>query len=180
MRWTPACAPTRRPSPKRSSRNRKCWRRWRAKASCRSRPRAMISTAARSSSSNPSPQPRPLRPRRKQHTELARIFQRCHNANIALPSGSAQFFPRSFTMSNPEQNVPANSTNANTNNPGDNTQKDPKDWVTGDEPATGAQRSYLKTLAQETGEQVPEDLTKAEASEKIDELKQIDPRTSGK
>jgi hypothetical protein len=62
---------------------------------------------------------------------------------------------------------------------GDNTQKDPKDWVTGDEPMTGAQRSYLKTLSQETGEEVPQDLTKAEASEKINELKRVDPRTSG-
>ena len=63
---------------------------------------------------------------------------------------------------------------------GDNTEKDSKDWVTGDEPMTGAQRSYLNTLGQETGQEVPEDLTKAEASEKIDELKKLDPRTSGK
>ena len=50
-------------------------------------------------------------------------------------------------------------------------EKDPSDWVTGDEPATGAQKSYLETLARGGGEQVPDDLTKAEASEKIDELK---------
>jgi hypothetical protein len=50
-------------------------------------------------------------------------------------------------------------------------EKDPSDWVTGDEPATGAQKSYLETLARGTDEEVPEDLTKAEASEKIDELK---------
>ncbi len=60
--------------------------------------------------------------------------------------------------------------------PGDNTQKDPKDWKTGGEPMTGAQRSYLKTLGQETGEEIPEDLTKAEASEKIEELRKRDPR----
>ena len=52
------------------------------------------------------------------------------------------------------------------------TEKDPSDWVTGDEPATGAQKSYLETLARGTGEDVPEDLTKAEASQKIDELKE--------
>jgi hypothetical protein len=52
------------------------------------------------------------------------------------------------------------------------TEKDPSDWVTGDEPATGAQRSYLGTLARGTDENVPEDLTKAEASQKIDELKE--------
>ena len=51
------------------------------------------------------------------------------------------------------------------------TEKDPSDWVTGDEPATGAQKSYLETLTRSTDEEVPEDLTKAEASKKIDELK---------
>lgn len=51
-------------------------------------------------------------------------------------------------------------------------QKDPQDWTTGDEPPTGAQLSYLETLAREAGEQVPDDLTKASASELIDELQQ--------
>ncbi len=51
-----------------------------------------------------------------------------------------------------------------------NTVKDPDEWTTGDEPMTGAQRSYLGTLAEEAGEQVDENLTKAEASKKIDEL----------
>jgi hypothetical protein len=50
-------------------------------------------------------------------------------------------------------------------------EKDPSDWVTGDEPATGAQKSYLETLSRGADEEVPEDLTKAEASQKIDELK---------
>jgi hypothetical protein len=50
--------------------------------------------------------------------------------------------------------------------------KDPADWVTGDEPMTGAQASYLGTLGRQTGQDVPDDLTKAEASEKIDELRQ--------
>jgi hypothetical protein len=48
--------------------------------------------------------------------------------------------------------------------------KDPADWVTGDEPMTGPQESYLDTLGREAGERVPEDLTKAEASKKIEEL----------
>lgn len=51
-----------------------------------------------------------------------------------------------------------------------NLQKDPDDWVTGEEPMTGAQASYVQTLAQEAGEQVPSDLTKADASKVIDEL----------
>jgi hypothetical protein len=43
-------------------------------------------------------------------------------------------------------------------------------WVTGDEPITGPQASYLETLAREAGEEVPEHLTKAQASELIDRL----------
>jgi hypothetical protein len=50
-------------------------------------------------------------------------------------------------------------------------EKDPSTWVTGDEPATGAQKSYLETLSRNTDEEIPEDLTKAEASQKIDDLK---------
>lgn len=50
--------------------------------------------------------------------------------------------------------------------------KDPSEWVTGDEPMTGPQRSYLDTLAREAGEEIPADLTKAQASEHIDRLQQ--------
>ena len=50
--------------------------------------------------------------------------------------------------------------------------KDPDDWVTGDEEMTGAQRSYLQTLADEAGEEVDPNLTKAEASKRIEELQQ--------
>ena len=61
--------------------------------------------------------------------------------------------------------------NVNTGQAGDPTaEKDPSDWVTGDEPATGAQKSYLSTLARQAGEDVPEELSKADASRKIDEL----------
>ena len=52
----------------------------------------------------------------------------------------------------------------------DNTIKNPDEWTTGDEQMTGAQRSYLRTLSDEAGQEVKEDLTKAEASKKIDEL----------
>lgn len=48
--------------------------------------------------------------------------------------------------------------------------KDPDDWVTGDESMTAPQASYLKTLAQEAGEEFDPELSKAEASKKIDEL----------
>ncbi len=53
-----------------------------------------------------------------------------------------------------------------------NLQKDPDEWVTGDEPMTGAQASYVQTLAQEAGEEVPDEMTKAEASKAIDELQE--------
>ena len=51
-----------------------------------------------------------------------------------------------------------------------NMQKNPDQWVTGDEPMTGAQRSYLKTLCEEAKEAFDEQLTKAQASKRIDEL----------
>jgi hypothetical protein len=57
-------------------------------------------------------------------------------------------------------------------NPAGNAQKDPDDWVTGDEPMTGAQSSYLKTLSEEAGEPFEDELTKAEASKKIDALQE--------
>jgi len=52
-----------------------------------------------------------------------------------------------------------------------NPEKDPEQWVTGEEPMTGPQESYLETLAREAGEpKPPGDLSKAEASERIEEL----------
>jgi hypothetical protein len=50
--------------------------------------------------------------------------------------------------------------------------KDPDEWVTGDEAMTGAQKSYLQTLSREAGEPFDENLSKAEASRRIDELQQ--------
>lgn len=35
--------------------------------------------------------------------------------------------------------------------PGSNTEKPPENWVSGDEPMTGAQASYLTTLSEEAG-----------------------------
>ena len=48
--------------------------------------------------------------------------------------------------------------------------KVPEQWLTGDEPMTAAQRSYLDTLAREAGEEVSANLTKAQASEEIERL----------
>jgi hypothetical protein len=58
--------------------------------------------------------------------------------------------------------------------PTTNTEKDPDDWVSGDEPMTGAQASYLKTLSEEAHDPgaFDERLSKAEASKRIDALRE--------
>jgi hypothetical protein len=55
-------------------------------------------------------------------------------------------------------------------------QRDPDEWKTGDEPMTDAQKSYLQTLCRETGEEFIDSLSKAEASKRIDELRERSPR----
>lgn len=69
-------------------------------------------------------------------------------------------------MNHPDANPKAHPTS--------NAEKDPADWITGDEPMTGAQASYLKTLSEEAGDAdaYDESLTKAQASEAIDALQQ--------
>jgi hypothetical protein len=70
---------------------------------------------------------------------------------------------------------------ANTADPAESptAQKDPAEWKTGDEPMTGPQASYLKTLAHEAGEEYDPELTKAEASTRIDELQAETGRAGG-
>jgi hypothetical protein len=53
-----------------------------------------------------------------------------------------------------------------------NLEKDPDEWITGDEPMTGAQASYLKTLSEEAKEPFDPTLTKAQASKRIEELQE--------
>lgn len=55
-------------------------------------------------------------------------------------------------------------------------QRDPDEWKTGDEPMTDAQRSYLETLCRETGEDFDDTLSKAEASKRIEKLREQSPR----
>ena len=55
-------------------------------------------------------------------------------------------------------------------------QRDPDEWKTGDEPMTDAQRSYLETLCRETGEAFDDTLSKADASKRIDDLRERSPR----
>jgi len=73
-----------------------------------------------------------------------------------------------------EQNFATNqqAEDQNQNIQGDNTVKNPDDWTTGNEPMTGAQKSYLKTLSDEAGEDMNDNLTKAEASKRIEDLQQ--------
>jgi hypothetical protein len=61
--------------------------------------------------------------------------------------------------------------------PEDGAARDPEEWVTGDEPMTGPQRSYLDSLARQAGEELSADLTKAEASEHIERLQAVRDRT---
>jgi hypothetical protein len=68
-------------------------------------------------------------------------------------------------------------TNSTDTQPG--LQKDPDEWKTADEPMTAAQRSYLETLAHDVGESFDEELTKAEASKRIEELRERSPRVAG-
>ncbi|MGY2908919.1 DUF3072 domain-containing protein [Bradyrhizobium sp. URHC0002] len=71
-------------------------------------------------------------------------------------------FERSVAMSNPKTE------------PTNNTQKDPDQWVSGNDPMTGAQASYLKTLCEQAGapESFDDELTKAEASKLVDEMRE--------
>ena len=73
-------------------------------------------------------------------------------------------------MANSDNTKSANTQADDQNIKGSNTVKDPDNWTTGDEPMTGAQQSYLKTLSEEAGVEVDVNLTKAEASKRIDEL----------
>jgi len=84
--------------------------------------------------------------------------------NGKASTGSSKHHKDSAEASNPKTNP----------DPSDNQIKDPEDWVTGDEPMTGAQASYLKTLSEQAHkpEAFDPDLDKAEASKRIDGLKQ--------
>ena len=84
------------------------------------------------------------------------------------------FFAKNNSMQNETENktqhADEQATTTDTTIKGSNTEKNPDDWTTGGEPMTGAQHSYLKTLSEEAGEDINEQLTKAEASKRIDEL----------
>ena len=69
-------------------------------------------------------------------------------------------------------NDPAGAYEAPEGESGTNAVKDPSEWTTGAEPATGAQKSYLKTLSDQAGEEYDDTLSKADASKRIDELQQ--------
>jgi hypothetical protein len=72
---------------------------------------------------------------------------------------------------NPEENKTPQETPDENNQPkGSNAIKDPDEWTTGNEPMTGAQQSYLKTLSDEAGEEFDDTLSKSDASKRIDEL----------
>jgi len=65
-------------------------------------------------------------------------------------------------------------TNPTTTTSHSNLEKDPNQWVSGDDPMTDAQASYLKTLSEQANKSdvFSDDLTKAEASKRIDKMRQ--------
>jgi len=66
----------------------------------------------------------------------------------------------------------ADTIGAPSEDPGDpSLEKDPSEWISGDDPMTAAQRSYLDSLAKQAGEELPANISKAEASQHIDRLK---------
>jgi hypothetical protein len=107
----------------------------------------------------------PLREsRRSTSCEIDRLFEVLRRRN----HGSR----RGFVAQTSKETYMAASNNPKRDpDPGSNTEKPPEDWVTRDEKMTGAQASYLKTLCEEAGEEFDPNLTKAEASRRIDELK---------
>jgi hypothetical protein len=82
--------------------------------------------------------------------------------------------PQETIMADPTRNPKADP------DPGSNTEKPVEDWVTGDEPMTGAQASYLKTLSEEAGEEFDPNLTKGDASKRIDALQAKTGRGGGR
>jgi hypothetical protein len=72
-------------------------------------------------------------------------------------------------QTNPDQ---AETLGAATPGADDALQKDPSDWVSGDDPITPSQKSYLDTLARQAGEELSADMTKSEASQHIERLRQ--------
>lgn len=94
-------------------------------------------------------------------------FRAYRRADVARVSGAVHGQDSPMSAQDPKQQ------------PTGNAEKDPSEWVTGDEAMTGAQASYLKTLSQEAGVEFDESLTKAQASERIDELQSQTGRGQG-
>jgi len=109
---------------------------------------------------------------------LKQHWKQAQHGWLVLPD-YFRFRPALKAHSNSREEADAGSKSQSQNpkldpNPPTNMEKEPEDWVSGDEPMTGAQASYLKTLAEQAGDPDAYDrnLTKAEASKRIDALKQ--------
>lgn len=89
--------------------------------------------------------------------------------DVSTPVGSSAP-PRS--IADMSDTNPTGETLGATGDADSSAEKDPSTWVTGDEPMTAPQRSYIDTLAREAGEEISADMTKAEASEQIDRLQE--------
>ena len=87
---------------------------------------------------------------------------RRHTSQMADSAANLYRAGDSWVMTTPDEPTPAMQ----------NPEKDPEDWTTGNEPMTGPQRSYLQTLCREAGQEFDENLSKAKASKKIEELQE--------
>ena len=89
---------------------------------------------------------------------------------------TAEFTPLLLEVASPLQSLRLMDNHSKSDPAQPGLQRDPDEWKTGDEPMTEAQRSYLKTLCDETNEEFDDSLTKAEASKRIDDLRARSPR----
>ncbi|RLY94528.1 DUF3072 domain-containing protein [Kocuria tytonicola] len=111
------------------------------------------------------PQGQDAQPPLENGTPDGAVPQDAATQNVATQNGAAQ-------NGAGQNGAPQGETIGATGDAQDSTlEKDPSDWVSGDEPMTAAQKSYLDTLAKQAGEELPADLTKAQASEHIERLK---------
>jgi Protein of unknown function (DUF3072) len=88
----------------------------------------------------------------------------------SVPADPATTGPTSELAPDEETALAGGPTGSGTPGVPEDASKPTDEWVTGDEPMTGPQHSYLQTLAREAGREIPDNLTKAQASDLIDEL----------
>lgn len=103
---------------------------------------------------------------------IHQVVRRGRHVSKTFPIFAANYVSNKCAMAIPPVGGDGDMSDDAHHAPNETAEKDPADWVTGDEPMTGPQRSYLGTLGQEAGREIPADLTKAQASTLIEELQE--------